>query len=46
MEKQFQVAIMKDLGRTEYITKIFELDGVVGHCDHHLANIDEYVKDD
>jgi len=45
MEEELCVAMLKDLGRTEFQTKLYELDGVVGHCEHHIANLDRYMQD-
>jgi aldehyde dehydrogenase (NAD+) len=46
MSEQMKLAMLKDLGRSEFQTKIYELDGVITHCEHHLKNLDDYMADE
>jgi len=37
--------LKKDLGKSEFIGRNFELNGVTGEIDHCLKNMDKWAKD-
>jgi aldehyde dehydrogenase (NAD+) len=45
MNYQLQDGCLKDLGRCGFFTEIGELSGILDHCEHNLAHIDEWAKD-
>lgn len=45
MKADMEEAVFQDLGRTHFWTELAELTPVLEYCNHHIDNLDDYVKD-
>ena len=36
---------MEDLGRNNFLTEAWEYNGCLEYCNHHIDNLDTYMKD-